>query len=176
MDELFKKSFNQFLENEIDLINSDVSERCLCARLAIPMEALAIESGYERYRADIEYNRNFDGEIKTIIDDDYKIVNVTCDLILHSRGENIEKDNLIAVEMKKEYRSDEHKDRDRERLRALTKPTYDENIWSNDGTTLPEHVCGYQLGVFIDINLKNRVFNIEYYKQGQLSSSEELEF
>lgn len=41
--------------------------------------------------------------VKTIYNDDLKVVSIVCDLIVHSRGEILEKDNLIALEMKKLY-------------------------------------------------------------------------
>ncbi|ELV8773630.1 hypothetical protein QNE60_004989 [Vibrio harveyi] len=175
MKKMFKQVFVQFLEEERDLILSDVSERCLCGRLAIPIETAAQASGYKQYKADIEYNRNFGGSIKTVLDDDFKEIKVTCDLILHSRGVVVKQDNLIAVEMKKSYRSEASKNSDRDRLRALTKPTYDSDSWSNDGKTLPEHVCGYLLGVFIDIDLANRLIDLEYYKNGNFSSKESIQ-
>ena len=41
------------------------------------------------------------GRVKTIYNNDLKVVTIICDLIVHSRGEIVEKDNLIALEMKK---------------------------------------------------------------------------
>ena len=51
---------------------------------------------------DTEYNRN-GGSLKTIFDNerDLKVIKVTCDIIVHSRGKNIKQDNLICIEMKK---------------------------------------------------------------------------
>ncbi len=57
---------------------------------------------------------------------------IICDLIVHSRGEIVEKDNLIALEMKKAYRSMQEKENDKTRLVALTKDSYD-GVWSFDG-------------------------------------------
>ena len=37
------------------------------------------------------------GIVKTIIDQNEVITNITCDLIVHSRGTYIEQDNLIAL-------------------------------------------------------------------------------
>ncbi len=175
MKKMFKQALRDFVKDESDSIRSDVSERMLCARLSVPLEKLARDSGYKNYFADVEYNRKQDGEIKTILDDNEQIIQITCDLILHSRGIEVNKDNLIAVEMKKSTRSIESKNKDRNRLRALTKESYD-GVWSWGGGVLPEHVCGYSLGVFIDINLEESKLHIEYYKKGKLSSKEECEF
>ena len=138
---MFKQALSEFVMNESDSIRSDISERMLCARLGMPLEQLARGSGYKSYYADVEYNRKQGGEIKTILDDDEQIIQITCDLILHSRGTVVDKDNLIAVEMKKSKRSIESKNKDRNRLRALSKDSYD-GVWSCGGGVLPEHVCG----------------------------------
>ncbi len=96
------------------------------------------------------------GRIKTIYNEDLKVVTIICDLIVHSRGEIVEKDNLIALEMKKAYRSMQEKENDKARLVALTKDSYD-GVWSFDGKTLPEHVCGYDLGIYYEIDSKHRL-------------------
>ncbi|MBN8241133.1 hypothetical protein JF541_18410 [Marinobacter hydrocarbonoclasticus] len=175
MKKMFKQALKCFVADEAESMRSGVSERMLCARLGIPLERLARESGYKAYYADVEYNRKQDGKIKTILDGDYQEIQITCDLILHSRGAVVQKDNLIAVEMKKSNRPEDSKNKDRNRLRALTKESYDD-VWSSGDGTLPEHVCGYSLGVFIDIDLESSTLDIEYYKKGEFSSSETCGF
>lgn len=46
-------------------------------------------------------------------------------------------DNLIAIEMKKANCADMEKDKDRVRLMALTRNSYD-SVWSADAKILPE--------------------------------------
>lgn len=46
------------------------------------------------------------------------------------------------------------KENDKARLVALTKDSYD-GVWSFDGKTLPEHVCGYDLGIYYEIDSNN---------------------
>ena len=94
------------------------------------------------------------------------VVTIICDLIVHSRGEIVEKDNLIALEMKKSYRPMKEKENDKARLVALTKDSYD-GVWSFDGKTLPEHVCGYDLGIYYEIDSKNCLVYIGYYVKGK---------
>lgn len=77
--------------------------------------------------------------------------------------------------MKKSSNSKAEKDKDRERMRALTKDSFD-NIWSYDGKTLPEHVCRYQLGVYYEINLGKRFVKIEYYMKSELQSNFHIKF
>ncbi|MFZ0375249.1 MAG: hypothetical protein WAL39_18285 [Xanthobacteraceae bacterium] len=114
---------------------------------------------------DAEYNRQQNGQIKTIIDDHAHEISVTCDLILHSLGEIIRTDNLIAIEMKKSERPKVEKDEDRIRLRALIKTSYD-GVWSNDGETHPRYVCGYELGLFIELNVRRGRIAVEEFEGG----------
>jgi hypothetical protein len=86
---------------------------------------------YSNYYVDVDYNRN-NGKVKTIINENMQVKNINCDLIVHSRCENIHKDNLIAIEMKKSSRRKAEKDKDRNRLIALTKVSFDD-VWSADG-------------------------------------------
>src|SRR3546814_1236198 len=95
-------------------------------------------------------------------------VRITCDLILHSRGRVVERDNLIAIEMKRLSHPEREKQKDRVRLRALTKTSYDD-VWSADGRALPEHVCGYGLGYFVELDADRRKFRVEEYQLGHLS-------
>ena len=62
------------------------------------------DDSYSGYYTDVEYNRNAGGIKtirKTIRGQQEEIIPINCDLILHSRGENVDQDNLIAIEMKK---------------------------------------------------------------------------
>jgi len=165
---ILDQSLDQFFVREVDAILNDVNERNNCGRLAIYMDSLVHEYGLTAYFVDTEYNRKQNGEIKTILNNEAKVVTINCDLILHSRGNIVAEDNLIAVEMKKSSRPECEKLKDRDRLRALTKTSFDD-IWSNDGVTQPEHVCGYILGVYIEINRDHRTCLVEYYHAGNRS-------
>ena len=145
MLDIFYRSFERFLTLERTNILNNVSERNLCHRLGFYLEEERRAARLDGYYVDAEYNRQQNGQIKTIVDDEAHEISITCDLILHSRGENIRNDNLIAIAMKKSDQPKREKDEDRIRLRALTKQSYD-NVWFNDGITPPRYVCGYQLG------------------------------
>lgn len=165
---IFDLANSKFLSKELSLIESDVSERCICARLKGYLEKeIEKYSKYKKYHVDVEYNRNA-GHVKTIINSDFKVIQVTCDLIIHSRGEDEKNDNLIALEMKKSYQSEEKKNADRERLIALTRSEKNNDVWSFDGKTFPRYVCGYKLGIYYEIDLPNRIILIEYYRGGNL--------
>ena len=174
---MFLSANKKFLIEDIDLLDSMVSERALCGALMIHLNRLMVkDKSLEGYYTDVEYNRNR-GNIKTIQKTirgpEEQIINVTCDLIMHSRGHHIEQDNLIAIEMKKSNASEEEKQKDKDRLKALTKDSFDD-VWSFDGTTLPEHVCRYLIGIYYEINFSKRKIFLEYYRQGELFEKQTL--
>lgn len=170
---LFEQANREFLAGEVSLFDGKVSERTFCGALMLHIANLIrTDPSYDGYYVDVEYNRNKGGLktiCKTIRGQDFRIVGINCDLILHSRGEKPEQDNLLAIEMKKSYRSPGEKESDRERLIALTKASYDD-IWSADGRSLPEHVCGYVLGVYYEIDFPHKTILIEYYRNGNKES------
>lgn len=164
--QIFENSIDIFFQNEVQQVLEGVNERNNCGRLSIYMQQAARNKGLTQYFADPEYNRKRNREVKTILDGQMRVIRINCDLILHSRGQVIAEDNLIAVEVKKYDRPKKEKETDRQRLRALTKASYDD-VWSNDGITMPEHVCGYVLGVFIELDRHHRKCRLEYYRGGQ---------
>lgn len=167
LNQIFEQSLQQFFQREAQNILSGVSERNLCSRLAIPLETITHQNGLSAYYADTEYNRKQNGRVKTMLDDDMQVINITCDLILHSRGEVMARDNLIAIEMKKSERPEEEKVSDRARLRTLTKASFDD-VWSFDGQTHPEHVCGYEVGYFIELDKDSNYYSVQQFQNGQL--------
>lgn len=162
---IFEIANKRFLSENAKFILSDVAERSLCSTLGQYIYLEIKNSKYSKYHVDVEYNRN-KGHVKTIYNDDLKVVSIVCDLIVHSRGEIIEKDNLIALEMKKSYRQKREKEDDKARLVAMTRESYD-GVWSFDGKTLPEHVCGYDLGIYYEVDIKHKLIYIEYYAKGE---------
>lgn len=171
---VFRTAIARFIETDSDYILSGIHEQSLCSRLARELENAAMQSGLRGYYGDAENNRKQDGKVKTIVNEDEEEVQVTCDAILHSRGEIAKRDNLIALEMKKSNRLEASKNKDRKRLRALTMPVSQLGvpcIWSADGIVQPEHVCGYELGVFLELNISERVLKAEYFSHGNFSGS-----
>lgn len=122
-------------------------------------------TSYVGYYTDVEYNRSRNGTIKTcaktIMNGALKEIKINCDLIVHARGTK-SPENLIAIEMKKSRAKMEYKESDRNRLKALTMHDFNGTI-SGDGKTIPKYVCGYQLGVYYEINSRQRSILIEYY-------------
>jgi predicted transport protein len=174
MVDLFECANAAFLKHDKVLFVNQVSERTLCGALMLHFhDIITCNKKLAGYYADVEYNRN-KGSIKTIRKTikgpGLEIIPINCDLIVHSRGKIIKQDNLIAIEMKKATATNACKEKDRERLIALTKDSFDD-IWSFDGKTLPEHVCRYVLGVYYEINYKLKSILIEYYRKGRMVKS-----
>lgn len=169
---IFESANRKLIKKDIDLIKRDTSERTICGALMMHLKSSVWGTPFSTYNIDVEYNRNRDGIVKTILDNDMVVTNVTCDLIVHSRGAFIEQDNLIALEMKKASRSKEEKTKDKNRLIALTKSEYD--TWSYDGKTFPKHVCRYILGVYYEISKDYNQIYLEYYRQGKMVFSQIL--
>ncbi len=167
MKKLFNIANNRFLNSDIALIETDVSEQCICGALKYHLENELKLIKLNGYYVDVEYNRNC-GKIKTIIDGNYQIINIKCDVIIHSRGRTNKQDNLIAIEMKKSYQNEIEKENDRNRLIALTKPTSTDEVWHWEGNAFPKHVCGYVLGIYYEVDKDNRLISIEYYSNGKL--------
>jgi len=175
LQSIFINAFSLFLEKENDNILMGTSERNLCARLACILETTTHAAGLTDYIADVEYNRKQGGRIKSIINDQMQEIKITTDLILHSRGKIIDPDNLIAFEMKRIDHKDSDLENDRIRLRAMTKSSFDD-IWSSDGETHPEYVCGYKIGYLAILDASNRCFHMEEYSGGRHVNSFECSF
>lgn len=177
LKEMFLKANTLFIKKDIGLFKTEAAERTLCGALKGHLDVIKEGTDFENYYADVEYNRNKNGTIKTCCPLDEnglpKPVKINCDLILHSRGEIVQQDNLIAIEMKKSNRPKKEKNNDRHRIIALTKDSYDD-IWSFDGETLPEHVCRYKLGIYYEINFTKKIISLEYYYKGHREETEEI--
>jgi len=167
---IFDAALDAFLKTEGTSLFSDVSERNTCGRLALYLERQIEVEGAIGYYADVEYNRKQNAQVKTVINDDFRVIPITPDVIVHSRGKKLPpNDNLIAVEMKKSNRPQQEKDDDKMRLILMSRESFDE-VWGWDGSH-PEHVCAYALGVYVEIDIANRTLHLEYYKNGRETKS-----
>lgn len=141
----------------------------MCGALMIEFYEELKKTRFSDYFVEVEYNRNVGGTLKTLKKTtqglDEQIITINCDLIVHSRGQNTLCDNLIALEMKKLTGRKIDKDSDRNRLECLTKSP-GQDVWSFGGKILPEHVCGYGLGIYYEINFNRKTILVEYYKDG----------
>lgn len=162
---IFNDALKTFLIREGQSLYTNVSERNTCGRLAIHLENQLITDGLNGYYADVEYNRKQQGKVKTIINNEFEIVNITPDLIVHSRGViGAPLDNLIAIEAKKTSRPDKEREDNFSRLIAMTKEPYN-GVWNYENGH-PEHVCGYAVGIFMEINTTQGFVLVTYFKKG----------
>jgi len=166
---VFKAALPTFFMREIKNITDNVSERNLCQRLASYVERQLEQTELAHYYVDNEYNRKQEGHVKTIINHKEVVVTITCDLLIHSRGEVIDHDNLLALEMKKSTASEADKLSDKQRLCALT-AIPNERVWGWGGPH-PEHVCGYEVGIYMEIDRTRRTCYFERYRHGKLFNS-----
>ncbi|MEE1315078.1 MAG: hypothetical protein UHS49_04865 [Faecalimonas sp.] len=177
LEKIFEEANRTFISKNGMLFETRVSERTLCGALMIEVYEALKETEYADYFVDVEYNRNVGGRLKTIKKTiqgpQEQIIPISCDLIVHSRGQNVRKDNLIALEMKKSTARQVNKDKDRIRLVCLTKSVKQDILTC--GPVLPEHVCGYSLGIYYEIDFKRRSILIEYYMEGNCYFSYEME-
>ncbi len=168
VDLVFEDALSSFLDAEGRSLLTGVSERNTCGRLAIYLQRQLELDGFTGYYADVEYNRKQDSQVKTIINESLEVIQITPDLIAHTRGQKLPPhDNLIALEAKKSLRPEHEKNADRERLQAMTRVPF-EGVWPWDGSH-PEHVCGYAVGVFMEIDIGQHMLTLEFYKKGVLT-------
>ncbi|MDB5158596.1 MAG: hypothetical protein JWR50_3303 [Mucilaginibacter sp.] len=85
--EFFIAALPAFFRRDIQNITDNVSERNLCGRLLYYIERELKQTELADYHVDNEYNRKQGGQVKTIINNEEIVVNITCDLLIHSRGE-----------------------------------------------------------------------------------------
>ena len=172
---LFLEALSAFLGAEGKSLLTDVSERNTCSRLAIYLDRQIQANGLDGYYADAEYNRKQHGLVKTIINDRMQVVPITVDLIVHTRGERpFPDDNLIAVEVKKSSRPDREKQEDKARLQAMTRTPF-EGVWGWEGSH-PEHVCGYAVGIYVEIDIAGRLLRLQFFKKGSLTKQKDIPF
>ncbi|MBE6123975.1 MAG: hypothetical protein E7184_00325 [Erysipelotrichaceae bacterium] len=149
--ELFLKARDTFLDSNRDLIKLNLNERNYCHHLACEITSLLRQSNFKKYFCDVEYNRDH-GQIKTIKTNDGNIRNINVDLIIHSRCNDEENDNMLALEMKKISNTDQDIENDRERLRYLTNMNREYR---------------YKYGILFLIDCNNVKANIEIYQNGR---------
>lgn len=170
LEKIFEIANDSFLRNNRMLFETKVSERTLCGALMLELHEVLRKTRYFEYFVDVEYNRNAGGKIetfkRTINEVEEQIVTINCDLLVHSRGQKKNCDNLIALEMKKSTASKCDKESDRNRIECLTKNP-EQDVWSYGGVVFPEHVCGYKLGIYYEVNFKRKFILLEYYAEGR---------
>ena len=145
-------SIRRLYEEDYFNIRAGVSERNICARLALHIEKLMRECNhadlFEGYYVDVEYNRMGYGNPKYYEDHKQELRYMVSDLLIHSRGKSR---NYLAVEMKRKGNSKKVWE-DIRRLESLVKPRPDN----------PENYCVYGtlVGAFITYSLDGAIIRL----------------
>jgi len=140
-------AIEKFNEEEIYLIERDVSERCICSKFAKYLEKeVKRNEKINEYIVDVEYNRGAKGSeyLPKVLDD----TRIVVDLIVHKRGYNPAENgfrNLICIEMKKSTNRNGY-DSDEKRLEIMTDCSKD---------------FGYKIGYMIKIDMKEKKLKIK---------------
>jgi hypothetical protein len=157
----FEAAFDDFLNAEGRSIVGGAHEQNLCGQLALRLESRKAEFGFSRYHVDTECNRMLFDVVKKIFREG-ESVEIRSDVVVHIKGKC---DNLIAIEVKKADRSAEgHRRRENDRLRLMAMTTPHE-IGGH-----PEYVCGYKLGLFIELDRSSRTYLVEEFRNGGSSN------
>lgn len=151
--ELVHEAIAQLYDSDYYIIERNVSERCVCARLSYHIECLMrqkYKKVFNGYNVDVEYDRK-DGDPKHIDNSEKRHV---CDLLIHRRGSNIPGDNLLALEMKVHNNYSKMKS-DFRRLHDIVQHRGDNN---------KNLACETLLGIFLRIQVNQyrmTIFDVE---------------
>lgn len=145
---ILNAAINRFNEQDKYLIEKDLSERCICSRLAFHIQQTLMSSQFDDYVVDVEYNRGSKGIEKS--PKALRNKKIVVDLIVHKRGyfENCGFDNLFCVEMKKSN-SRRGYDDDKKRLEKMTNYDYGYN-----------YKCGYM--IVVDMEQKQLLIESDF--------------
>jgi len=168
---IFYNANKLFIKDSIRNIELGVSEVTLQGNFSQAFKEILKEMKIYNYYSEINYNKN-KHFTKCIINEKMEYFDIFCDLIIHSCGENLEQDNLLAIEMKKkENRKDRLKDR--KRLEIMTSDSYVGEILFDE---LPTYICRYSLGIFYDLDVKKRQIELDFYQHGELIKTQTIHY
>lgn len=123
-ERIMKSAIERFNQADVYLLINDLSERCICSRLAFHIQQKLLElPDFKEYTVDVEYNRGSNSlEMVPKCLHSKKIV---VDLIVHKRGfSEIEGFiNLFCVELKKSTNRNGYS-KDKQRLQDMVAPQY----------------------------------------------------
>lgn len=155
LKDFFREANSDFMGKNYVLLDTEISERCLCGALMCELNKHLEKNECKNYYADIEFNRN-KKSIKQLPNDDDSLNNILPDIIVHSCGKEII-DNLLVLEMKKSSAAHQDKENDRNRLRKMTKQNYNGSRYSYE----------YRLGIYYEINFEKKQILVEFYQDGE---------
>ena len=167
VEQILIESLEHLYQIDETNIKYEVSERNICARLALHMENIMREYDqknnsccFQGYYVDVEYNRMGFGDKKHFEAYKHESKYMVSDLLIQTRGYE---QNLLAVEMKKP-RNKATAEQDKNRLKSLVAPSSDESPL--------DCVHGTVLGAFIVYDIKGLDMELFYYsdEEGQVKT------
>lgn len=159
---LIDAAINALIEENTVLFHHGLHEQNLVGRLSYHLQTAAIlNRDLAEYYADVEYNRAVGGCFKVInhapeYNNEHALRRVFVDLVLHGRGLNGPRENIICCEMKKRTRkrpweTPEQAARDIFRIQLIMNDQVKLEAFTTNGIPQNEdgNVVGYEIGVLI---------------------------
>lgn len=165
---------NQVVSQDAYLLQHDISERAISHRLAV-----YLTPQFSGFDVDCEYNGNIEADsgrkyirilqskaqelgLQALNGDDgetsYRCVYP--DIIVHKRGRNGPKNNLLVIEIKKSSSAIDG-DWDAEKLTRFT-------------SSMNDNSFNYQFGSFVEFNVgETNGFKVKWYKKGKMFHSQD---
>ena len=122
---ILMRAIDEFHKEDSYLLEIDVSEQCICGRLAYHLQQCLKRTCYSDYFVDCEYNRGMQSKECNVKKIDDK--NIRLDIAVHKRKYISDEGgfkNLMCIEMKKASAKKQYKEADKERLLVLTRGCY----------------------------------------------------
>lgn len=167
INEILIPSLQKLYKVDYDNIKMDVSERNICARLALHIENRMRKydrdndkKEFRKYYADVEYNRMNNGDVKHYENSKKVRLKMVSDLLIQSRSI---KPNYLALELKKKKNKDE-RDENRDRLSSLVEPTGSDDC-----------VHGTLVGAFVIYSPDDVVIELYENVKGKGENTENIE-
>lgn len=195
LERIIHEAIEEFICKDRVLLQRELSERALCGALMKRIYDVLGSKGYEDFKdyfVDVEFNRQSVCKIDSYVNEHKKliyneeIIEIFTDIIVHGRGMigNCLPDNLISIEMKKKSHDigskntqyNISKNKDLERLKYLTlneKELSNSNYYKVIDGKESLVAYDYKLGVFIEVDYKNKCVKYSFYRHGQRYGEEE---
>lgn len=162
---LLENALEDFYAREQRNLELDVHEICHAHRLAIYFEERIREydrtheeKQFEQYSVDIEFNRSEGGAVKTVFYNG-SLHNTRCDILLHRKGNDLVRDNLLIIELKKEDRTD----REQEDILEIQRMVSPKEEGAPDAP-----ICNTLLGIYLKIGHRCYFGTKYWYKDNEI--------
>lgn len=163
--DLLENALEEFYAKEQRNLELDIHEIAHGHRLALYFEKqireydeVHQEKLFENYYVDIEFNRTEGGAVKTVVYNG-ELHETRCDILLHSKGNVPDRENLLIIELKKEHSTNKEQ----------------EDIWEINRMVSPREegapdaaICNTLLGVYLKIGLSCYFGTKYWYEDGRI--------